>query len=223
MINPVAKHIIRKLEINSFVETGIWQGKQIKYVSDWFNEFFGENYKMFEVDVKEEYVDSVKERYKENDNIFPILADSEEWLKENINLFKDNRTLFFLDAHWYEKLPLRGEIESVLTLNNKPIIAIDDYLNPFNVSARGYDVYNGTPIGTEFIRDLIQDRVEVVVHCNKPQDRSLEPLGLGEGGNQCAFLFIDETIENVISFFDDPIFAPISFYPLPDPLKEENK
>ena len=47
MINPVAKHIIRKLEINSFVETGIWQGKQIKYVSDWFNEFFGENYKTF--------------------------------------------------------------------------------------------------------------------------------------------------------------------------------
>lgn len=219
MVNVIAKDILEIFKINQFVETGIYLGTQIKFVSDWLIEMYGDDYKMLEIDLNGEFVENAKKTYKNNKNIDIFEGCSSVWLKKMVDsqLFDKKRTMFFLDAHWNEYIPLRDELTSLLKLKNKPIIAIDDFYNPFDSGnfspGNGFWMNSNLPCGTEYIRDLLGDRVDVIVHAKNAQSELLEKYGLGCGGNHCAFLFVDEGIGDIMEKLET-ISDHIQYYPL---------
>lgn len=147
--------------------------------------------KMYEIDFNEAVIKNTNHmKAQGNINIHVERAESTEWLKRNLGEFGPNDSVFFyLDAHddsslpeaynggapvenSPKKQPLREEIETIMTLQNKPIISIDDWTIP-----GGYqDVYY-----LDYIRDLIRGRTDAIYYS---QHWNLH-------GKFSAFIFID--------------------------------
>ena len=187
MINVIAEQIMQIYDIKTFVETGIDHGRQIHVVRDWLEKINGDDFMMYEIDNNPEVIKLVSPVFKDDPNVEIIESNSEDWLKSAVdsNLFVD-RTMFFLDAHWYDQHPLLMEIESIMRLNNKPIIAIDDFNHPHSTSISEFSIHA--------IRPLVEPRTNVVVHARDPQSPE---LNLGQGGNRCAFVFVDVDLDEL--------------------------
>lgn len=174
MINEVAREIIRLFNVNKFVETGIHHGETLKTVIGWFSELYEDfvkdsngRYKIFDVDIVKEYSEGSIETYgKENSNIVIANESSEEFLKRLVDenkLSDDDVCMFYLDAHWQEYWPLRDEIKEILRLK-RSIILIDDFYTPGKPF--GYDTYNGSRLDLNYIRDLINNRTDVIYYAS---------------------------------------------------------
>lgn len=131
--------------IDTVVETGTYFGDTTCFLSRCFKNVYS-----IESD-QHLYESSLK---KLNDlNLHPtlIFGKSENVLK---NLIIDNnicnKTIFFLDAHWYE-CPLERELEIIAECGIKPIIAIHDFLVP-NCNTLNYDTYNNQPYTYEWLK-----------------------------------------------------------------------
>ena len=166
MINIVAKEIIKLVNVNKFVETGIHHGETLEAAVDWFSELYEDfkrkdnsgRYAIYEVDSVKEYCDAASEKYAKMNNIVIANDSSEKYLKRLIdeNTFhEDDHCMFYLDAHWYDYWPLRDEMKEILRLK-RAIILIDDFYvpgKPFD-----YDSYQGARLDLNYIRDLISGR-----------------------------------------------------------------
>ena len=202
MINKVAKSMIDIFNVKYFVETGIHFGDQIPIVQGWLEEKNGQDYKIWEIDIEKKYVDLARSKYS-HPNIEYIESDSAMAIESLISggVFNDkSNVLFFLDAHWNEYWPLRDELSSIIKLTNKPIIAIDDFYNPFFPNSGGYDVYRGNVCGTKYIKDLVKNRTNLIVHAKEKQEYGYPGLTHPEqisGGQWCGFIFLDRNSEEL--------------------------
>jgi len=183
-INPLAKELIIRFNINRFIETGIWKGDTMTIVDGWFKEL-KMDYFMFEIDSSEEYCKNAVKLG--NPNILVLQGSSDMALRQLMWrwILPWDRVMIYLDAHWEEYWPLRDELKQVLDLKNKPIILIDDYKTPGR--AYGYDTYHWNDCGTEYIKDLIKDRVEKVYIFDKPN----------KDNRTSGILFLDRTEEEI--------------------------
>ena len=111
MINIVAKEIIKLVNVNKFVETGIHHGETLGAAVDWFSELYEDfkrkdnsgRYAIYEVDSVKEYCDAASEKYAKINNIVIANDSSGKYLKRLIdeNTFhEDDHCMFYLDAHW---------------------------------------------------------------------------------------------------------------------------
>ena len=62
-------------------------------------------------------------------------------------------TIFFLDAHWNDYLPLLEELEAINRFDLHPVIAIHDFKEP--TGQLGYDSYNGHDICLSYIKEKL--------------------------------------------------------------------
>lgn len=181
-INNLAKELIIRFKINRFIETGIYEGETMMLVSQWFNEIYkGKGYFIFEIDNNKEYCNNARKMAENDRRVIISQGDSVESLRFLIWRFilPWDHLLVFLDAHWEKYWPLRDEIKQLLYLRSKPIILIDDYKTPGRNYA--YDTWNYNDCGTEYIKDLIKDRVEKVYMFDKPN----------KDNRTCGILFVD--------------------------------
>lgn len=185
-INPLAKELIVRFNINRFIETGIWKSETMLLVEGWFKEL-KMDYRMFEIDNNIEYCEKASKMVEDNPNVLVLKGSSDKAIRQLMWrwILPWDRVLIFLDAHWEEYWPLRDELKQLLDLKNKPIILIDDYKTPGRTY--GYDTYHWNDCGTEYIKDLIQDRVEKVYIFDKPN----------VDNRSCGILFIDRAEEEI--------------------------
>jgi len=90
-------------------------------------------------------------------------GSSPEWLKKILTGSRvGSLPMVYLDAHWYDYLPLRDELKICLARGDN-IVVIDD----FEITSDpgfGYDQYKDKKIGIDLIADLLpKDRVEVLL------------------------------------------------------------
>ena len=191
MINIVTEDIVKKFNINKFIETGVYQGDTLMIMQHIFCKLYGDEFnvgvqgkgirgknRLYEVEYHQKYIDQFLPIKAQNHiNVEVACSDSVSWLKNKIdsNEFTvEDNCLFYLDAHDHQtpnSKPLREEISQVLRLKNKPIICIDDWQTPFHK-----DQYN---LG--MIRDLIQDRTDATYITSKHNFH----------GQYSVFIFVD--------------------------------
>jgi hypothetical protein len=83
-------------------------------------------------------------------------GSSSEILPDLLPTLMDEKYIFFyLDAHWFDYLPLLDEIEIIgRTHKNKAIIMIDDCYVPWEPTI-GHDTYKGIPISDEYMKPAL--------------------------------------------------------------------
>jgi len=120
----IIKYLRDKYKIKTFVETGTFKGINAEIQSKNFEY-------VFTCEKKEEYFFEAGFRLKNYDNVIIYLEDSSEFLK---NIIKNERFIYYLDAHFYQKgcktnkerFVVLNELES-LKEDKKSIIIIHDF------------------------------------------------------------------------------------------------
>lgn len=124
--------IKNKFNLDTVIETGTYHG----VTTEWFANNFDN---VYTVECNETYYKEAQNRISKYSNVKSYLKDSPIFLGETLDSVKENKTIVFLDAHWYTN-PVLKELEAIKNSGKKPILAIHDFKVP-NRPDFGYDVY----------------------------------------------------------------------------------
>ena len=144
------EEIVSEYGITTIVETGVHYGQsslEFSYMVD----------KVYAVDILQESIDEATRLIvTENNrkNVTFICGNSPDVLKQIKNEIDASKTIFFLDAHWWDIWPINDEIRSLE--KDKGIIIVHDFVVP-DRPAFGFDTYKGQPFTYEFIKDALTD------------------------------------------------------------------
>lgn len=117
---------------------------------------------VYTIEINEEYYLKAEQNIKDlkaesSCDITQYLGDTVEVLKVIVPDAKNGRSLFYLDAHWYNYCPLLEELKIIATQLKsklKPVIVIHDFQVP-NRFDLGYDEYNGQPFNIHWIKNSL--------------------------------------------------------------------
>jgi len=144
------KEIIEKYQITTIVETGVHYGQSTLDFSKMVD-------KVIAIDILQESIDEATRLVvteNKSENVTFICGNSPDVLKEIKNDIDASKTLYFLDAHWWDIWPINDEIRSLE--KNKGVIIVHDFLVPGRPDL-GFDTYKGQPFTYEFIKDALTD------------------------------------------------------------------
>lgn len=147
-----------KLKEKYQIHTAIETGSCLYSTTKWLGENFD---KVLTVEINQEFANWGKHKIDGMPHVIPFYGDSVDFIKKDIFPFIENdKCIFFLDAHWGNICPLKGELKGIAELNlkNPPIIAIHDFYT--GNEDLGYDSYNGQRFDNTFIYDDIIRLVE---------------------------------------------------------------
>jgi hypothetical protein len=137
--------------LNTVIETGTYHGTTTKWFSDNFDT-------VHTVEVKPEHYEIAFEKIGSIPNIKMNLKDSPVFLEEVLESIEEDKTIIFLDAHWYTN-PVLDELDAIKKSGKKPILAIHDFMVPDHPEF-GYDVYPDQGITYDW--DWIKERIESI-------------------------------------------------------------
>lgn len=136
--------------ITTVIETGTFHGATTIWLSENFDN-------VYTVECNKQYYDESGNNLENRVNVTRRLQDSPEFLKEILPYIDDQKTLVFLDAHWYTN-PVLNELIAIKNSGKKPIIIIHDFMVPEHPEF-GYDIYpeQGIVYNWEWIKEKIED------------------------------------------------------------------
>ena len=128
------KKIIKKYNVSNIFETGTYLGATTKELSDIVDN-------VYTVECHSDYFNKSKVFLKECKNVHMHFGSSPEVMDKVLPTLQ-GRTLFFLDAHWYNYCPLIDEIKTIKKHQKTDSILI---VHDFKVPGKdfGFDSYNG--------------------------------------------------------------------------------
>jgi predicted O-methyltransferase YrrM len=144
--------LMAAFEFDSIIETGTNRGSTTEYFA---NTFSGP---IFSIEYSQKYADFSKLRTKNCKNVDIIVNNSVDGLKYLLEskVSYGSTVFFYLDAHWYDYLPLRDELNLILTTHShlKSIIMIDDFKVP-NDDGYGFDAYDAGTLDYDYIESAM--------------------------------------------------------------------
>jgi hypothetical protein len=119
------RQVITQCGILRIVETGTF----LANTTVWFATF---GLPVMTVEINPRYFGYSHARLRAHDNVVTREGHSIDFLRSIIAepLNRVAPTLFYLDAHWLDHLPLREEIELITTSFSKAVIVVDDFKVP---------------------------------------------------------------------------------------------
>ena len=158
----------KEYDIIAAVETGTYLGGTFRWLYDNFE-------KVYSCEINPEYYQLCcnlifNEQHSTEMETYPgriiNLPDMGEMMLSNQNSVDfideiasqlDNRTLFFLDAHWYNYCPLLDELAAIARHKLRPaVIAIHDFVTD-HPDQLGYDSYQSQAFTLEWIKPAITE------------------------------------------------------------------
>lgn len=142
----IAREIMELCGIVRVIETGTFLGN----TTEWFAQF---GVPVVTVEIMPRNFGYCSRRLRKFANVDLRLANSVDALKQLVSEPFDRSmpTLFYLDAHWYDHLPLKEEIEIIFDHFARPIIMVDDFQVPDD-PGYGYDDYGpGKRLTLEYV------------------------------------------------------------------------
>lgn len=119
----------RMLPLETFVETGTFEGDSVERVCSDFREIYS-------VEIAESYHRKAMEKFAGLANVQLLRGDSPEVLRRLRPKLAGGSVLYWLDAHWcdadhvkggqHSQCPLLDELDSIGSLNERSVILIDD-------------------------------------------------------------------------------------------------
>lgn len=142
------KSLIDKFGVTLAIETGTYRGATTKRLSAMVDKVFS-----IEID-KENFIIS-RAALHIFENISTFLGSSDLLLGGLLQNVKDNRVLFYLDAHFNSYCPLLDELKIIAEHKLKPVIVIHDFQVPGHPEL-GFDEYNGQPFTWDWIKESVE-------------------------------------------------------------------
>jgi cephalosporin hydroxylase len=148
----IVERILEKQKPEVIVETGTHLGDSTGYFAR-----FAES--VLTSDSSPIYMWAAKTRLARFSNIDYFIGDSRDFLRNvtKSDGMNSKSTLFYLDAHWHEDLPLHEEIEIVVGSCKKGnwIILIDDFCVPGDAGYAYPSYGEGKTLNFEYIKDIV--------------------------------------------------------------------
>ncbi len=116
------------------------------------------------IEFNEKYYTITKMRLRKAQNTTILRGSSARILPDILQKYggKNREWLFYLDAHWYDFLPLKDELRSIERLEDPFIVVIDDFRHPTD-AGYGYDCYGDIGISIESFRETSFERSPIWV------------------------------------------------------------
>ncbi|MGQ0457386.1 MAG: hypothetical protein ACT4OU_10025 [Hyphomicrobium sp.] len=138
--------IIENCGIEQIIETGTFRGT----TTEWFAQF---DLPVLTAEINPRFATFSERRLSRHKNVTVCRGSSVELLKSWLS--RDDvarrRTLFYLDAHWLESLPLREELDLIVDGCPSWIVVIDDFKVPGDLGYRYDDYGPGKVLDLEFV------------------------------------------------------------------------
>lgn len=127
--------LLSEFKFDLIIETGTWVGNTTGYMAE------KSNLPIYTVELNERFHSIAKNRLSGFKNITFKRSDSRTFLKSFSSSGPNNQRVFiYLDAHWYDDLPLEEELMIITDTWNDFVIMIDDFQVPGD-DGYGYDDY----------------------------------------------------------------------------------
>lgn len=167
--------IKEKFNLDTVIETGTYHGVTTRW--------FANNFKnVYTVECNESYFEEAKKNIGSCLNVKSYLQDSPLFLSQILNKIDSEKTIVFLDAHWYTN-PVLNELDAIKESGKKPILAIHDFKVP-NRPEFGYDVYPDQGIVYEW--EWIENHIKSIYGDDFYVEYNQEAEGAMRG---CIFIF----------------------------------
>ena len=132
----IVLELLRAVPFEAIVETGTYRASS--------TEFFATHSRVpvHTVESSPRFFYYAKLRFRRRPRLQLALGDSRQFLRTLAKdpTFPKQRVFFYLDAHWYDDLPLREEVELIASSWNDAAIMIDDFEVPGD-TGYGFDNY----------------------------------------------------------------------------------
>ena len=160
------KNLISKFNVKKIYETGTYLGWSTIKLSEF-------NLPVYTIEVNTNYIVESHNNLKNIKNVHVIWGKSPEIL-DSLCIKNEENSLFFLDAHWNENLPILDELDVIKRTKN-PIIIIHDFfvpggdkirgkhfdgyaiVNDLSGSKFGFDSYGDITLNYEYIKDKLDE------------------------------------------------------------------
>jgi len=131
----IFRDLLSEFEFDAILETGTWIGNTTGYMAE------TSGLPVYTTEYNDRFYSLAKLRLRHINNITFMLSDSREFLRKMAASNLSAKKLFiYLDAHWYEDLPLAEEIEIICANFQDFVILVDDFEVPGD-AGYGYDNY----------------------------------------------------------------------------------
>ncbi|WP_157961363.1 hypothetical protein [Microvirga flavescens] len=127
--------VVEATKPTAILETGTFRGTTTEWMAERFSG------PILTCEVQERYYLQSRKKLSRFPNVSVFLSDSRAFLREQLRTFERDKPVFiYLDAHWYDDLPLAEELEIIFDNLEKAVVMIDDYEVPFD-PGYSYDYY----------------------------------------------------------------------------------
>lgn len=142
------RYLIAEAKPDAIVETGCFHGATTEFFANCTSN------PVISIEVNPYYVEMAKLRCRSKSNVSILQGDSGSLLREILQSLPSSceLLLFYLDAHWYDYLPLEDEIRAIRDCSVQCVIVIDDFMVPFD-AGYGYDRYGEVVLGPDYLRE----------------------------------------------------------------------
>jgi len=164
--------ILSRVAFDAIVETGTWLGDTTAYMA------LTARVPVHSCEVNPRFHALARRRLVDVAGVYLELSDSRRFLQAAAQRGLGGKgTFFYLDAHWYDDLPLKEEIEIIVGHWSRFVIMIDDFCVPDD-RGYGYDTYRGRSLALELLQPAIARRELAAFF---PAARSADETGLQRG------------------------------------------
>jgi len=143
----IVRQIITECGVELIVETGTYRGT----TTEWFAQF---GIPVITIELSERFAEFSRMRLRNCANVQLLVGNSAETLRVIVGRVPKAEaiTLFYLDAHWMDHLPLREELETIFAHFSRALVVVDDFKVEGDPSYRYDDYGPGKALTLEYVQ-----------------------------------------------------------------------
>ncbi|SFE43549.1 hypothetical protein SAMN05216251_10394 [Actinacidiphila alni] len=146
----IFRELVRTIDFQQVIETGTHRGATTEFLAAITG------VPVATVELADRYRQFAQARFASNPNVQVSDGDSRDFLRRLSVTRSDALTLFYLDAHWLDDLPLADELRIISGSWSKAVVVIDDFQVPGD-AGYAYDDYGpGKALAADYLPDEIR-------------------------------------------------------------------